>query len=114
MNNPNAKILVVDDVAENRDLLLRRLTRLGFAHIDQAANGAHRNGSTDGFTEAHNPGNALYGEGRVVAFLADLAPSEGELLEHVAGLVRAFEAGRPAFDDTAALLSLEPGACDAV
>ena len=39
MNNPNAKILVVDDVAENRDLLLRRLTRLGFAHIDQAANG---------------------------------------------------------------------------
>ena len=30
MMNPNAKILVVDDVAENRDLLLRRLTRLGF------------------------------------------------------------------------------------
>src|ERR1700728_4607543 len=39
MTNPNAKILVVDDVAENRDLLLRRLTRLGFHLIDQAANG---------------------------------------------------------------------------
>ena len=39
MNNPNAKILVVDDVPENRDLLLRRLTRLGFVHVDQAENG---------------------------------------------------------------------------
>src|SRR5580693_2830502 len=39
MTNADAKILVVDDVAENRDLLLRRLTRLGFHLIDQAANG---------------------------------------------------------------------------
>lgn len=39
MNNPNAKILVVDDVPENRDLLLRRLTRLGFVHVYQAENG---------------------------------------------------------------------------
>lgn len=37
--NPDAKILVVDDVPENRDLLLRRLGRLGFTAIDQAANG---------------------------------------------------------------------------
>jgi len=34
-----ARILVVDDVVENRDLLLRRLQRLGFKAIDQAANG---------------------------------------------------------------------------
>jgi phosphoserine phosphatase RsbU/P len=34
-----AKILVVDDVAENRDLLLRRLQRLGIKQIDQAENG---------------------------------------------------------------------------
>jgi sigma-B regulation protein RsbU (phosphoserine phosphatase) len=32
-------ILVVDDVPENRDLLLRRLQRLGFSRIDQAENG---------------------------------------------------------------------------
>jgi sigma-B regulation protein RsbU (phosphoserine phosphatase) len=34
-----ASVLVVDDVAENRDLLVRRLTRLGIADIAQAANG---------------------------------------------------------------------------
>ena len=39
MNESSAKILVVDDVAENRDLLLRRLQRLGIKQIDQAANG---------------------------------------------------------------------------
>src|SRR3984957_9856780 len=39
MTNQNAKILVVDDVFENRDLLLRRLKRLGFTQIDQAQNG---------------------------------------------------------------------------
>jgi len=33
------KILAVDDVAENRDILVRRLRRLGFADIDQAADG---------------------------------------------------------------------------
>lgn len=32
-------ILVVDDVPENRDLLLRRLQRLGFSRIDQATDG---------------------------------------------------------------------------
>lgn len=35
----SAKILVVDDVAENRDLLLRRLQRLGIDDVDQAENG---------------------------------------------------------------------------
>ena len=39
MAGENASILVVDDVAENRDLLIRRLSRLGFSHFDQAANG---------------------------------------------------------------------------
>jgi phosphoserine phosphatase RsbU/P len=39
MTNRNAKILVVDDVFENRDLLRRRLTRLGFTLIDEAADG---------------------------------------------------------------------------
>lgn len=39
MNEVNAKILVVDDVAENRDLLVRRLQRLGLQFIDQATNG---------------------------------------------------------------------------
>lgn len=39
MTQKSAKILVVDDVAENRDLLVRRLNRLGFREIDQADNG---------------------------------------------------------------------------
>jgi hypothetical protein len=39
MTNSNAKIPVVDASADNRDLLLRRPSRLGFQLIDQAANG---------------------------------------------------------------------------
>lgn len=39
MTDQNASILVVDDVAENRDLLIRRLRRLGFSRIDEAADG---------------------------------------------------------------------------
>jgi sigma-B regulation protein RsbU (phosphoserine phosphatase) len=34
-----AAVLVVDDVPENRDLLVRRLKRLGIGEIEQAANG---------------------------------------------------------------------------
>ena len=64
---------------------------------------------TDGFTEAHDPGNSVYGEARVEAFLTALVASEPEPLKSLARQVRAFEAGRPAFDDMAAiLLSLEP------
>jgi phosphoserine phosphatase RsbU/P len=64
---------------------------------------------TDGFTEAHDPGNAVYGEAKVEAFLTDLEASEGQPLKRLAGQVRAFEGGRPAFDDMAAiLLSLGP------
>jgi sigma-B regulation protein RsbU (phosphoserine phosphatase) len=36
---PDAAVLVVDDVAENRDLLVRRLQRLGIKDIEQATNG---------------------------------------------------------------------------
>lgn len=39
MSMASPSILVVDDVPENRELLLRRLQRLGFSQIDQAANG---------------------------------------------------------------------------
>jgi len=59
---------------------------------------------TDGFTEAHDPANALYGDDRVQAFLAGLAPAELRPLRQLAAQVRAFEGGRPAFDDMAALL----------
>ena len=37
--SPNAAVLVVDDVPENRDLLVRRLKRLGINEVEQAANG---------------------------------------------------------------------------
>lgn len=64
---------------------------------------------TDGFTEAHNPDNVIYGEGKIESFLAELAPSATQPLKQLAAGVRAFEAGRPAFDDMAALLlSLGP------
>jgi phosphoserine phosphatase RsbU/P len=64
---------------------------------------------TDGFTEAHDPAHSVYGEGRIEEFLAGLAPAEAEPLKRLVGQVRVFEAGRPAFDDMAAiLLSLAP------
>jgi phosphoserine phosphatase RsbU/P len=59
---------------------------------------------TDGFTEAHDPQNEVYGEARVEAFLTNISSSEGDLLKRLAREVRTFEAGRPAFDDMAALL----------
>ena len=37
--SPNVAVLVVDDVPENRDLLVRRLKRLGINEVEQAANG---------------------------------------------------------------------------
>jgi len=39
MTTNSASVLVVDDVAENRDLLVRRLKRLGIADVEQAVNG---------------------------------------------------------------------------
>lgn len=35
----HARVLVVDDVPENRDLLVRRLARLGVTQVDEAVNG---------------------------------------------------------------------------
>jgi sigma-B regulation protein RsbU (phosphoserine phosphatase) len=59
---------------------------------------------TDGFTEAHDPHGALYGDARVAQFMAAVAPGDTAALDRLAGYVRAFAAGRPAFDDMAALL----------
>jgi sigma-B regulation protein RsbU (phosphoserine phosphatase) len=59
---------------------------------------------TDGFTEAHDPADAMYGEARIEAFLLGLEPSAADPLRRLAGEVRAFESGRPPFDDMAALL----------
>ena len=39
MSHSGAQILVVDDVADNRDLLIRRLKRLDLTQVDQAENG---------------------------------------------------------------------------
>jgi len=64
---------------------------------------------TDGFTEANDPDGVLYGDQRVTEFVASLQPSEPEPLQRLLVDVRQFEAGRPASDDTAAiLLSLGP------
>ena len=64
---------------------------------------------TDGFTEAHDPKGQCMARRKVEEFLLGLEQSEPEPLKRLAGQVRAFEAGRPAFDDMAAiLLSLEP------
>ena len=59
---------------------------------------------TDGFTEAHDLQDALYGDARVARFMAAVAPGDPAALARLAGEVRAFAAGRPAFDDMAALL----------
>ncbi len=39
MNLQTASVLVVDDIADNRDILARRLSRLGVGTIEQASNG---------------------------------------------------------------------------
>src|SRR3984957_5808691 len=64
---------------------------------------------TDGFTEAHDLQDALYGDARVARFMAAVAPGDPDALARLAGEVRAFAAGRPAFDDMAAVL-VAPGA----
>jgi sigma-B regulation protein RsbU (phosphoserine phosphatase) len=64
---------------------------------------------TDGITEAHDPAGTLYGEQKVGEFVAGLRSPEAEPLQRLLKEVRAFEAGRPALDDAAAiLLSLGP------
>jgi sigma-B regulation protein RsbU (phosphoserine phosphatase) len=59
---------------------------------------------TDGFTEAHDAADELFGEPRIAAFMAALPPDADQPLPTLVGQVRAFEAGRPAFDDMAAIL----------
>lgn len=59
---------------------------------------------TDGFTEAHDPRGQLYGDPRVEAFIAALPHGGDQPLATLIRHVRAFEAGRPAFDDMAAIL----------
>jgi PAS domain S-box-containing protein len=58
---------------------------------------------TDGITEATDLADAQFGEARVEAFLSTVAPAEPQPLTRLVGAVRAFEAGRPAFDDVAAI-----------
>jgi sigma-B regulation protein RsbU (phosphoserine phosphatase) len=65
---------------------------------------------TDGFTEAHDAGNQLYGDDRVVTFVAALVPGAADPLPNLIRDVRAFEAGLPAFDDMAAILLTLGGA----
>ena len=59
---------------------------------------------TDGFTEAHDHAGALYGEDPIEAFMAALRGRAGQPLDRLIAAVRGFEAGRPAFDDMAAIL----------
>ncbi|QIB35607.1 PP2C family protein-serine/threonine phosphatase [Ancylobacter pratisalsi] len=59
---------------------------------------------TDGFTEAQNAAQELFGEERVGAFLARGGVPAGNTLGTLAAEVRVFEAGQPAFDDMAAIL----------
>jgi sigma-B regulation protein RsbU (phosphoserine phosphatase) len=65
---------------------------------------------TDGFTEAHDAGSQLYGDDRVAAFVAALAPDAADPLPGLIRDVRAFEGGLPAFDDMAAILLTLGGA----
>jgi PAS domain S-box-containing protein len=59
---------------------------------------------TDGITEATDAAEAQFGEARVDAFLAGVGPQDADVLARLTAEVRAFEAGRPAFDDIAAML----------
>jgi PAS domain S-box-containing protein len=59
---------------------------------------------TDGVTEAIDPADNQFGETRVEEFLATVAPAENDPLARLTAAVRVFEAGRPPFDDVAAIL----------
>jgi sigma-B regulation protein RsbU (phosphoserine phosphatase) len=59
---------------------------------------------TDGFTEANEPGGALYGESRLEDFVAALSGAQDAPLARLVAMVREFEAGRLPSDDVAAIL----------
>jgi serine phosphatase RsbU (regulator of sigma subunit) len=59
---------------------------------------------TDGVTEAMDPSQELFGEGRVLELMASGSARGGIVLQHLFTQVRAFEAGGPQSDDIAAIL----------
>jgi len=59
---------------------------------------------TDGVTEAVDPSDAMFGEARLEAFLIGVGPQDADVPARLTAAVRAFESGRPAFDDIAAML----------
>jgi PAS domain S-box-containing protein len=59
---------------------------------------------TDGITEAADPSDAQFGEARLEAILVAAGAQDADVLVRLIAEVRTFEAGRPAFDDVAAML----------
>jgi len=59
---------------------------------------------TDGFTEANDPHSELFGEAKIETFLASADGPGSKSLPQLVEQVHEFEAGRPAFDDMAAIL----------
>jgi serine phosphatase RsbU (regulator of sigma subunit) len=59
---------------------------------------------TDGITEAMDPSQDLFGEGRVLELLASRSAGEETVLQRLLTQVHAFEAGGPQSDDIAAIL----------
>jgi sigma-B regulation protein RsbU (phosphoserine phosphatase) len=59
---------------------------------------------TDGFTEAQDAAQSLYGDARVAGFAEGMQPDDAEPLRRLYRDVRAYEEERPASDDMAAVL----------
>jgi phosphoserine phosphatase RsbU/P len=59
---------------------------------------------TDGYTEAENPDGTLIGSAAIEKFLTNLKVEDAAPLRTLTDMVRAYEAGRPASDDMAAIL----------
>jgi phosphoserine phosphatase RsbU/P len=95
---------------------IERLQQLGGPPLGLAEDAVYKPGAvalapgdrvlvvTDGFTEANDPAGVLYGEERILDFVAGLGPQEAEPLARLVGDIRTFEAGEPASDDIAAIL----------
>ena len=65
---------------------------------------------TDGFTEAQDGAQALFGDQRVADFTAAIPAGDLDPLQRLYREVRAFEEQRPASDDMAAILLTLQGA----
>jgi sigma-B regulation protein RsbU (phosphoserine phosphatase) len=59
---------------------------------------------TDGFTEAADADEQLFGESRIERYLSSADPARTGVLQALVQDVRSFEAGRPASDDMAAIM----------